>query len=134
METTEITKLMRRAGTIESALAYLGDQDDEVIRYKKILTILDDPTDHLLNYQTVVVLVRAVNEKREPDWNNPKQWKYFNWFEMGGSRGFRYGDYVCWGSNSDVGSRLCFFDSDQGEWLANQHPQVFKNFMLIIKK
>jgi len=134
MEKSIKESLIQRCGTVLAALAYLGEQDDEVIRYRKLLTVLDDPADHILNYQTAVVLVRALNEKREPDWDNSSEWKYANWFWMGGSSGFRYDGYAYWLSLSVVGSRLCFFDPQEGEWLAKQHPDVFKNFMLINKK
>lgn len=135
METTKEKQLMQRCGTILAALAYLGDQDEEVIRYKKLISVFDDPTDHLVNLQTAVVLTRAMNEKREPNWDDPKEWKYSNWFDMrGGSSGFRYRDYGNWSSLSFVSSRLCFFDTEAGEWLANHHLEVFKHFMLIIKK
>lgn len=135
METAQKEELLKRCGTVEAALAYLGDQDEEVIRYKKLLTVFDDPADHVVNYQTAVVLIRALNEKREPNWDDPNEWKYSNWFWMkGGSSGFRYYGCDSWFSSSIVGSRLCFFDPEAGEWLANQHLDVFKHFMLIIKK
>ena len=122
-----------RIKTIADAIAELGEADNEVIRYQKLLTVLTDPTDHLVNYQTAVVLVRAINERREPNWDDPNEWKYFNWFCMGGSSGFRFDDYDVWRSLSRVGSRLCFFDPEHGEYLAKQFPEVFKHFMLIIK-
>lgn len=135
MKTTKEEQLMQRCGTILAALAYLGDQDEEVIRYNRLISVFDDPTDHLVNYQTAIVLVRAMNEKREPNWDDPNEWKHSNWFDMrGGSSGFRYNDCGNWRSSSDVGSRLCFFDTEAGEWLTNQHLEVFKHFMLIIKK
>jgi len=134
METiTHEQELLQRAGTIEAAIAYLGDTDEEVINYKKLLTAFDDPSNHLVNYQKAIVLVRAVNEKREPDWDS-NEWKYWNWFQMGGSSGFRFDDCVYWCSYSLVGSRLCYINDEDGRWLANQHLDVFKNFMLITKK
>lgn len=126
--------IMERITSIQSALSELGETDNEVIRYRKLLTVFDDPTDHLVNYQTAVVLIRAINEKREPDWNNTNESKYFNYFDMRGSSGFRFGGHASWNSLTYVGSRLCFFKPEHGKYLAEKFPDVFKNFMLIIKK
>lgn len=126
--------VMERINSIEAAIAELGADDNEVIRYKKIISVLDDPDDHLVNYQTAVLLVRAINEKREPNWDDPNEWKYQNWFYMGGSSGFRFGGCDGWRTRSGAGSRLCFFNPEHGEYLVKQFPNVFKNFMLIIKK
>jgi hypothetical protein len=129
----KITKnICERITSVDAAIAELGEDDNEVVRLRKLQTIFDDPTDHLLNYQTAVVLVRAINEKREPNWNDPDEWKYTAWFHMGGSSGFRYDVCDGWGSASGVGSRLCLFDPDHGEYLAKTFTEVFKNFMLII--
>lgn len=126
--------VMDRIKSVEDALAELGEDDNEVIRYRKLLSVFDDPKDHLVNYQTAVVLVRAINEKRVPDWNNDDEFKYSHYFIMGGSSGFRLKIYVSWLSASHVGSRLCVFDPEHGEYLANQFPDIFKNFMLIEEK
>lgn len=131
---TKKQDVMERITSVENALAELGENDNEVIRYRKVLTVLNDPADHLMNYQTAVVLVRAINEKREPKWDDPNEWKYSNYFIMGGSSGFRFFGCDDWRSRSDVGSRLCVFDPSHGEYLAKQFPNVFKNFMLIINK
>lgn len=133
MKTNEVD-IMERINSIEDAIRELGADDNEVIRLQKLKTVFDDPDDHLVNYQTAVVLVRAINEKREPNWDDASEWKYQNYFDMRGSSGFRFRDYGLWLSDSYVGSRLCFFNPEHGKYLAEKFPDVFKNFMLIVKK
>ena len=127
--TPDITEVIT---SVEAALNYLGATDPEVIIYNKILPVFkDEPENHLLNYQTAVVLIRAINEKKEPDWDSNES-KYYNYFIMGSS-GFRFGVCVHWTTASSVGSRLCFFQPNHGRHLVEKFPDVFKNFMLINK-
>jgi hypothetical protein len=43
-----------------------------------------------INYRILKLLVLALNEGWVPDWKNHNQYKYFPWFEMAGSSGFRF--------------------------------------------
>lgn len=122
------------AKSFEAVLDHLGELDPEVVNYKKIASVFeDDPKNHLLNYQKAVVLIRAINDGWEPDWDNGNERKYFLWFDMGSSSGFRYSAYDRWRSLSAVGSRLAFKNYEDGQWLFDQYPEVFENFMLIKK-
>jgi hypothetical protein len=82
-------------------------------------------------YILIKMLAKSLNEGWTPDWNNSNQTKYFVWFEMGGSSGFRYDDCGSWRSASSVGSRLCFKTSKLAEYAAKQFTEVYKQFMLI---
>ena len=110
METTNKIDVTERIKSIEDALNELGDNHEEVIIYKKLITVFDHSC-HLVNYQAAVVLTSAINEGWVPDWDN-NEWKYQNYFVMGGSSGFRFHGYDRWASNSYVGSRLCFIGYD----------------------
>ncbi|MEK9157708.1 MAG: hypothetical protein AAB638_00810 [Patescibacteria group bacterium] len=70
----DVTKIK----TILDVLRELGEEDEEVIIYKKLLTLFD-ATCHVVNYQLTVLIIRALNEKREPDWDStaPKFTLYF---------------------------------------------------------
>lgn len=75
--------------------------------------------------------VMALNEKWVPNLNDSNQTKWFPWFELGGSSGFRYSDSGGWDSGSVVGSRLCFKTRELAEYSGKQFTEVYKRFMII---
>ncbi len=120
--------------TIAAVLAYLSEKDEDVIDYRKLCKVFD-ADHHLVNYQLCVLIVKALNEKRRPDWDsNDEKWAL--WFYMGGSSGFRFYDCDFWHSVSDVGSRLCFMERKLGEHVVKQPEffNAFKKFMTYYKK
>lgn len=82
-------------------------------------------------YRILKLLAKSLNEGWQPDWNNSMEAKYYAWFEMGGSSGFR--SYVCdhWRSTSSVGSRLCFKTRELAEHAGKNFTHVYKQFMTI---
>ncbi|MFY7880566.1 MAG: hypothetical protein ACOVP6_10890 [Lacibacter sp.] len=70
-------------------------------------------------------------EEWKPDWNDDDQWKYYPWFEMGGSSGFRFLDFGNWYSFSNVGSRLCFKERSTAVYIGKQFTDLYKQFMVI---
>ena len=54
----------------------------------------------MLAHAKLVIIARAANrlanngKEWKPDWNNSGQYKYYPWFWMAGSSGFRFGDYA----------------------------------------
>lgn len=82
-------------------------------------------------YRILKLLAKSLNEGWTPDWDNSSQYKYFAYFWMGGSSGFRCRGYVYWHSTSDVGSRLCFKSRELAQHAGEQFTDVFKQFMLI---
>ncbi len=133
METIK-NDVIERVTTISGVLRELGEEDQDVIDYKKLITVFDG-SHHLVNYMLAILIVKALNEKREPNWDDEDEYKYQLWFWMGGSSGFRYYVFVFWHSASYVGSRLCFMESRLGEHAVAQPEflKVFENFMLIKK-
>lgn len=83
-----------------------------------------------VGYRLAKLIAKSLNEGWTPDWNDHNQYKYVPWFYMGGSSGFRYDDCANWGSNSVVGSRLCFKSSKLAEYAGKQFTEVYKQFML----
>jgi hypothetical protein len=49
-----------------------------------------DLTDDEKAYRLLKLLAKALNQGWTPDWNNHNEYKYYPWFEMGGSPGFRF--------------------------------------------
>lgn len=82
-------------------------------------------------YRILKLLAKSLNEGWTPDWNNSNEVKYYPYFEMGGSSGFRCDAYDDWSSCSGVGSRLCFKTGKLAEYAGNQFKEVYKQFMLI---
>ncbi|MBA4317975.1 MAG: hypothetical protein C0412_06205 [Flavobacterium sp.] len=80
-------------------------------------------------YKQVKEIVKAFNEGWVPDWTNSSQGKYYPWFKMGSPSGggFSYDDYDGWTSNSVVGSRLCFKNSDLAKHAANLFLDIYKD-------
>jgi len=124
--------VIERINSIADVLSELGEEDQDVVDYRK-LTMVFDSEHHLVNYMLAILIVKALNEKRVPDWNDGLWNKWFLWFFMGGSSGFRCDGFGNWGSNSDVGSRLCFMEKRLGTHAASkpEFMRVFENFMTI---
>jgi hypothetical protein len=76
---------------------------------------------------------RLVNEGKQwkPNWKDHSEYKYFAWFEMRGSSGFRFHVYVRWYSHSGVGSRLAFKNSDTATYIGKKFEKLFKDFMVL---
>lgn len=122
--------IMAKIESINDAIETLGEEDTEVIMLRKLQQIFDT-SNHLVNYQTAVVFTKALNEGWTPDWNIDSQYKFFPYFYMGGSSGFRSNGYGSWGSLSDVGSRLAFKSRELAEYAGKQFTEVYKQFMTI---
>ncbi|HMG93208.1 MAG TPA: hypothetical protein VK589_24295 [Chryseolinea sp.] len=82
-------------------------------------------------YRTLKLLTKSLNEGWVPDWSNSKEYKYFPWFEMNGSSGFRFCDDGFWYSTSAVGSRLCFKTSELAEYAGRQFTFLYNRFLII---
>jgi len=118
-------EITERIKTVADVLADNGYTAEEFDRKCKELT-----SDEIA-YCIVKMLAKSLNEGWTPDWNDTNQPKYYPWFEMGGSSGFRYHDCAYWDSGSTVGSRLCFKTSKLAEYAGKQFIEVYKQFMLI---
>lgn len=134
MDTQEkkLKDVTKRINTIDDVLRELGEDDKEVIVYRKLLTLFD-ASDHIVNYQLAVVIIRALNERKEPNWDDGS-YKYTLYFIMGSS-GFRFDVCDYWLAYSYVGSRLCFLERRLGLHAIEQPEfmNVFENFMTIKK-
>jgi len=122
--------IMERINSVGDAIACLGQKDEEVILLHKLIAALPNDS-HPVAHQKAVILTKAFNEGWVPDWNDGSQYKYFPWFEMGGSSGFRCDVYDSWRSYSRVGSRLCFKSGKLAEHVGKKFTSVYKQFMLI---
>jgi hypothetical protein len=91
----------------------------------------------MIAHAKLVIIARVLNKlanrgkQWKPDWTNGQWDKYYPWFYMGGSSGFRF--YGCggWGSGSDVGSRLCFISQEVGEYAGKQFTKLYKDYFTL---
>jgi hypothetical protein len=117
--------VMERIKTIDDVLADNGLTKATFDKQCEALT--DDEK----NYRLLKLVSKSLNEDWTPNWNDEDQYKYYPWFYMGGSSGFRFDGYAYRLSSSPVGSRLCFKTSKLAEYAGKQFEDVYKQFMLI---
>jgi hypothetical protein len=116
---------MERIKTVADVLEEHGYSEEHFIETTKGLT--GDET----AYRIIKMLAKTLNEGWEPDWSNQNEYKYYPWFEMRGSSGFRFGVYADWFTHSLVGSRLCFKSRELAEYAGKQFVDVYRDFMTI---
>jgi hypothetical protein len=91
----------------------------------------------ILAIAQLMIIVSAANrlvndgEIWTPDWSNYKEYKYFAYFEMRGSSGFRCYVYANRGTGSGVGSRLAFKTAEAAEHVGRTFETLYKDFMVI---
>lgn len=121
--------VIERIKTIQDVLTELGEDDDDVAAY--LISKRFGLSEHLVNYQLAILITKAFNEGWKPNWDNSNEYKYYAWFEMGGSSGFRFRAFDVWGSHSSVGSRLCFKTHELAEYAGKTFTNVYKQFMTL---
>lgn len=108
---------------------------EDACRVLNISTVLPDfsfvpesDRQALTDHYKLVIIAKAVNGDWTPDWNNEDQAKYYPRFDT--ESGFTlYLVDACYQS-SRVGSRLCFFSSDAARYVAEQFPDLYKNYFI----
>jgi hypothetical protein len=130
-----ITKLMKLKEKPKDVMERIKTVDDILAAHGLTKAQFDTSCESLSDdekaYRILKMLAETLNEGWKPDWNNSNEIKYYPYFEMGGSSGFRYDDCAYWRSGSAVGSRLCFKSSKLAEHAGKQFIEVYKQFMVI---
>jgi hypothetical protein len=91
----------------------------------------------MVAHAKLVIIARAANriandgKEWKPDWSKRDQYKYYPWFEMKGSSGFRFYGYVLWRTLSFVGSRLCFISYDAANYVGKTFEKLYKDYFTI---
>lgn len=112
--------------TFEDACEELGIDPSE-------LNFESDTTDEIA-YKKLKIVVKAINQGWEPDWNDTNQRKWYPWFKVRSS-GFCFSiSYYVFGySLADVGSRLCFESEARATHTATQFIDLYNQFLTINK-
>ena len=118
-------KLTERIKTVDDLLAANSLTRDQF--NQSCIGLSDDE----VAYRIIKMLARTLNEGWIPDWSNSSEYKYYPWFEMRGSSGFRFDDCDNWASHSYVGSRLCFKTRELAEHAAKHFTPEYERLMVI---
>lgn len=91
----------------------------------------------MIAHAKLVIIARAANrianngKDWKPDWTNGQWDKYYPWFYLGGSSGFRYYDCVSPYSLSLVGSRLCFKSYDVAKYVGETFMKLYEEYFVM---
>ena len=101
-----------------------------------------DPTDtrftndalnaHEIARRKVEVIVKALNEGWNPNWDDSNERKYYPWFKMSSSGvGFSYYDFDRDFTLSSVGFRLVFKSSELAIYAGKQFTEIYKAMLTL---
>jgi hypothetical protein len=92
----------------------------------------------LIDHAKLIIIAEAFNNGWTPNWNDSSQYKYYPWFWVKADKkrpsgfGLSYHDYVFTRSFTNVGSRLCFKNSDMAIFAGKHFNELYKNYLLIL--
>jgi hypothetical protein len=112
--------------TLQDALDYLGEEDEEVINLRQLYKTT--VSDRILSNQEAVCFNRALNEKHTFDWNDGNERKYRIWWHMDT---FRFYDSCCSCVYTCVPASLCFKNENLANCAGNNknYQEICKKFM-----
>lgn len=124
-------KITDKVKTFEDACEVLGINANE-FEMKGAFAFMPDDFLSIVAYSKLIIIVRALNEGWQPNWDNSNESKYYPWFNMSGSA-FSYFDCDYVYSGSYAGSRLVFKSKKLAEYAAKQFVSIYKEYFLISK-
>lgn len=84
-------------------------------------------------FHKLVIIIRALNEGWRPDWMNPNQNKWYNWWYVDTKHaGLAFAISRCAPSNTAayVGSRLCFKSEALADYAAETFKSLYEDYLL----
>ena len=108
--------------TLEDAVSYLGDSDKDVIELNKLIK-----ADCNTNFQELVVIIKAINERVVLNWDDDSVKKYYVWFNMQGKGS--YDVWLCHYTSSHAPARLCFTTSDKALHFIKYFENKYREYM-----
>lgn len=123
-------KITDRVKTYEDACAIL-----EIDPLESLPDTSDRPREDrkaYLAFHKLVTITRALNEGWRPDWNNPYQPKWFNWWWTNGNAGLAYASSHAAhsGTAANVGSRLCFKSEALADYAAETFKELYEDYLM----
>jgi len=96
--------------------------------------IFDDEEDpDEIAYKKLKVIVKAINQGWTPYWSDGDQIKWWPYFNLSSGFGFSGSAYGCDGTDTFVGSRLCFETEAKSNYCAKQFIDLYEQFLTIKK-
>jgi len=107
--------------SFEDACALLG------IKVSDVLSKYDTKDEEA--YKKLKVIVKALNDDWELDWDDTNQKKWYCWFKMGSGFGF---DGTVWitAHTRGSGSRLCFKNEKLAKYAGETFTDIYKSFLI----
>ena len=119
--------IFERIKTLQDAIDELGEQDEEV-KFLRLLEPIGKET-HVYGRQEAVVIAKALQEDWVADFSDSDQRKYTPYYEASSAGGFVYHDYASWGTDTHVGSRLCFKSRELAEYAGKQFIEIHNKYL-----
>lgn len=121
----EVSDRWKDIKSFDDVIKYLGELDEEVIRYKKLIKA--DITSRSLSFQMLLCWVKALNDVS--DWSDSNEDKYYIWWYMNRFRLCTV-DYSKYG-HSCVPSALCFKNRDIAIYASNNKEffEAYEKYM-----
>lgn len=115
--------ITERVKSVADACEILGSEDEEVKNLRQ-LEVLDSPPQKLLDYQKLVVVIKALNEGWYPDFDNDK-YKYYPWFDMRGGQALNCVRSYC--STSNVPAPTILKSSELVKYATSQFLDLYRS-------
>ena len=116
--------IMDRIKSFEDACGELGFPLDVVTSYSRILT-KDE-----MAYFKLKLIIKALNEGWEPNWNDSNEIKWVPVFKFGSGFGFSHSHYDTWDTTTGVGSRLCFKSEELCKYADTQFQSIYNDYLI----
>ena len=82
-------------------------------------------------YRMLKMVTKAINGEWTPDWSNPNQPKWYNYFGvLPCGSGFSDSSTINYYMITGVGSRLCFESQEKAEFARGHFEDIYKQFLL----
>ncbi len=85
---------------------------------------------HILAEMQLEIIIEVMNEGWTPNWKDSSEYKWYPYFDLGGS-GFSLYGCLTRNSVSGVGVRLCTKNEDLCRYIATQFIDIYKDYMTI---
>lgn len=125
----EEIKITDKVKTFEDACKVLG-LDPKQLPVVDLLPEKDRKS--IIAYYKLTVIIRALNEGWEPNWNDWDEYKYFNWFYLD-SAGFGYSSTrnAVSSTSAAISSRLCFKNDTLARYARVQFRDLYFEYLFI---
>lgn len=118
----------------ELAAKYLKKEAE----YEQVVSVLNQLPESVRKSQLALYKLSVLSEaswklaKKQLDWNNRKQWKYYPWFDFwyGSASGFSFYVYYYDYSRSYVGSRLVFPSEKVAVFIGKTYVELYRDLMI----